>query len=349
MNMITTPSGSEKITVHGSGPKSEVMALTQLRDAAGYSKQFPLPARTATISGVVKLAGSTVAIETTGIVDGNVISALAATDGLLGAAVVSDGLPPETTVVGIIAPASPGLPGRVALSNAGPFPPTTGNAQPVKFAAIVRASVISGLPATEGLAGAHVSGGGLPDGTIIQSISVPAVPASNMHGGAPGEVLLLLPVVPVKAVEIQPQPAPVPLMGPGPASGPAFVPGPQPGPAPLQAEVPPPPAPAANLDPVDLTFAIPTQPIAMPDNISRLILIAPASLDALTVTLPARPVDGQLAFVSSELAIAELTIVAAPGQRLRLPPGDFAPKAPEDGGCVGYLYSAPDSTWDRIQ
>ena len=43
--MITSPSGSQKITVHGNGPQAEVMSLAQFRDAAGYSKQSPLPAR----------------------------------------------------------------------------------------------------------------------------------------------------------------------------------------------------------------------------------------------------------------------------------------------------------------
>jgi hypothetical protein len=340
--MITSPSGSQKVTVHGTGPQSSVMSLSQFRDAAGYSKQIPLPAREVTLPGVVRLAGTTVAINTNGIVDGNQISGLAATDGLIGAAVATDGIPEGAVVTTILKHAAPGVPGTVLLSNVEPFAPTTAKPQPVVFSAIVRRNAIHGLSSTDGLDGAYVSGGGLPDGAKVASVSVPAVVATNTRPGVPGEVLLEIPVLPPKAAPIPPAAAPAPAGSTAPSVAAPATPA-------------PPPASAA---PADVTFKIPTAPIIIPDGVSRLVLTPAEPLEALVVTMPPNPVDGQVAFIFSTLAIAGLVVLPNQNQSIYVAPPKAAADEPlpekvpalalaaETG--IGYLFSAPNATWDRI-
>lgn len=333
--MINSPSGSQKIAVrHGAGPTSSEMSLAQFRDAVGYSKQSPLPPSEIVLSGIVKMAGSAVVIETTGILDGNLISGLAATDVLLGAAVAGDGIPAETVVNLIAVVAAPGQPGTVQLSNVAPFAPTTGVPQPIAFTIVLRRSTICGLAATDGLDGAVVSGAAIPDGTTVKEVSVPAVAATNIQPGVPGEVVLAVPVVP--------PPAPVPNSAPAKQAPAAAVP------------------PKAGLTPVDITFAVPTAPIVFLDGVSVLQLSPAEPLASLTVKLAPHPVDGQQAFIYSTLAIAELTILPNMGQSL-----NWSPAVKEEAASdkprvapflalaadtsVGYLYSAPNSTWDRIR
>lgn len=357
--MITSPTGTQRVTVHGLGPQNEVMSVAQFRDAAGYSKQSPEPKRTVTVPGIVKLVGSTVAINTTGIVDGSAIRGLAATDGLIGAGVASAGIPDGTTVKAVIVAAIPGAPGSVMLSNFAPFGQANVQPQPVVFSLVVRRNTISGLASTDGLTGAKVTGGGLPDGATVAGIRSDAIAATNTQAGVPGEVLLSLPAQPPKIAPVPPAVAPQVPGNPAPETSPvpAYVPAPV-----VPAE--PVPLPAVNIDPVDVTFDIPTQPIPIPDGVSRLILSPTDALEALTVRLPEHPVDGQEAFIFSTLAIAELTVVAHANQILNWSPP--APKAEVDpnnpasvpkqpflalDACagVGYLYSTPNTTWDRIQ
>jgi hypothetical protein len=330
--MITSPTGRQQITVHGMGPQSETMSLSQFRDAVGYSKQTPLPARELVIPGVVKMAGSTITVTMPGVLDGDKVIGLGNTDGLLGATVAGANIPDGTVVAAIPVPATPGQSGTVMLSNVGPFPPATGLPQPLSFRIVLRHSSIAGLSSTDGLAGARVAGPGIPDGTTVWDVSIPASPPTNMQPGVPGEVLLLTPVPPHGA--------------PTPAAAPA-------------ADAAPAPRPAATTTPADITFRIPTAPIVIPDGVSRLHLRSADAIEALVVTLPADPVDGQVAFIYSTMAIAELTVLACPGQHLNWtpmpPPKD--PPAPADvpwlalaaDTSVGWLYSAPDKTWDRIQ
>jgi len=344
--MITTPSGTQKVTVHGVGPQAETMSVAQFRDAAGYSKQTPLPPREVTASGIVTLAGSTVTIKTTGFLNGNRIEGLAATDGLVGASVATEGLPEGVKVASIVVPATPSVDGVVSLSNVEPFAPATGVRQPVVFTLIARESAIAGLAATDGLAGARVSGGSIPEGATVREVRTPAVAATNTRPGSPGEVVLALPVRNPDGTYARDAAKPV-----APAVG---------APVPVPPAVPVPP-PAAVPDRVDLKFSIPTERVVFPDGVSRLLLSPPEPLPALTVLLPEHPVDGHLAFIYSTLEIGELTVLAHRNQSLHWSPTlpkkekaesthDKPPflKLPADSG-VGYLYSAPDATWDRIQ
>lgn len=330
--MINSPSSSQRITVHGQGAQSETMMLSQFRDAVGYSKQMPQPARELKQAGIVKLAGSTMAVKASGVLDGNQLRELVATDGLEGAAVAGAGIPDGTVVTSITVPATPAQRGSVVLSNVAPFVPATGLAQDVVFTLIVPRSVICGLPATDGLGGARVSGSGIPDGTTVQEVTVAAVAPTNTQPGIPGEVALTLPPPP-------PPPPTPPSTGPAVAAAPA-------------------PRKAAVLTPVDLTFAIPTAPIVFPDGVSMLQLTPAEPIKALTVTLAPNPVDGQVAYIYSTLAIAELTILANVNQKLNWSPAPPKVKtAPADkppflalpaDTSVGYLYSLGNATWDRI-
>ena len=238
--MISSPSGAERISVQGVGPVTNVVAITQLRDSAGYLKMTPLPAREMTIAGVV----------------------------------------------------TPGF------------------------------DIVSGLATTDdGLAGSHVSGGGLADGTIVVGVLQPAVAQTATTPGTTG------------AVRIFPA-------APGDVPDPGLA------------------APA----PVDLKFDIPSEAIVIPDGVSRLQLDPVEPLAALTVKLPRNPVDGQFAFIYSTEEIGELTILPNQGQSLNwspAPPKAEPPKADQPlppppflklmADCdVGYLYSAPNWTWDRI-
>jgi hypothetical protein len=375
--------GRERILTHGVGPQAGApLDVVQVRDAAGYSKQVPAPPREATFPGIIRLAGSSYVVNTTGLVDGNHITGLAATDGLEGAAVAGDGIPPNTTVASVDVPAVPGQRGSVVLSNSPPFAPATNVQQPIAFTITVQQDAIIGLPVTDDLVGARVSGGGLPDGVIVKKVTVSAVAATNTRPGSPGEVLLTLPPKPVVAArpqDIDPvtgQPRAVQTGHLVPDNRPMLSGAPsEPAPKPLAPAVQPPaPAPTA---PADIKFAIPSQMIVIPDNVSRLQLSPVDPLPELIVMLPVNPVDGQMAFVYSTLEIGELTILANVGQTLNRSPrptkGTKAtvapskqatgaptpvpqPAAPEkppflklapDTG-VGYLYSAPDQTWDRI-
>ena len=245
--MITSPTGSQKVTVHGVGPQTEVMSLSQFRDAVGYSKQTPLPPREVTLSGVL----------------------------------------------------TPGM------------------------------DTISGLSATDGLVGAEVAGGGLPEGVTVLAIIQSAVPQTLTAPPSAGTVRISFLVPPAPPVDPKA-----------------------------------PPVAPAEIKPVDFKFAIPSAPIIFEDGISRLQLTPVEPIPELTVTLPPKPVDGQLAFIYSTLPIAALTMLANIGQTLNWSPAapkkaeaKKDPKVSDKPPClalaadtsVGYLYSAPNSTWDRIQ
>lgn len=358
--MIASPTGNQRLSVHGQGPKSEEMTVSQMRDAAGYMKAKPLPAREVTIPGVVKLAGSAVQIKADGILDGNLIKGLAATDGLVGAGVAGTGVPDGATVLAVTDPALPNHPGTVSLSNAGP--PASNMVQPFVFSVTQRVHTISGLHSTDGLKGARVAADGVPEGTLVQQVTSPAIVATNTRPGTSGEVALTVPVVPIETAAPLDRPsvplADVPLeisLGRPPETTPAPPP-----PPPPPAEVKSPPI--ATLTPVDIKFSIPSEAIVIPDGVSRLMLAPVEPIAALTVTLPAAPVDGQLAFIYSTMEIGELTVLAGNGHVLNwtpAPPKDAAkPSSPPekppflklaaDSG-VGYLFSTENSTWDRIQ
>ncbi len=103
--------------------------------------------------------------------------------------------------------------------------------------------------------------------------------------------------------------------------------------------------------------------IVIPDGVSILQLSPVNPIAELIVKLPANPVDGHLVYIYSTQAIGALTILANTGQKLNwspaVPPapapapGTPAPKPPSLALAadtrVGYLYSAPNATWDRIQ
>jgi hypothetical protein len=207
----------------------------------------------------------------------------------------------------------------------------------VTLPGIVGPTSITGLPATDGLAGANVSGGGLPDGAAAGDVMRPAVAATNFAPAVPGEIALVLPppalpAVPPTSFEDQDVKA-------------------------YNSQQASPSPPVAAAEPADLTFEIPTAPIRMLDGISRLVLLPAEPLVALNVILPADPVDGQCAWISSTLPIAALALIVLPGQRLNCSPKpEPDPTAPiaiptmelPANGSVGYLYSAPNATWDRI-
>jgi hypothetical protein len=368
--MITSPSGAEKIQVLTGGPQHETMALAQFRDAAGYSKQSPLPPRKVTLQGIVKLAGTTVAVKTTGVIDGNQIGALAATDGLLNAAVAADGLPDGVTVIAVARDAVPGAPGAVVISTLPPYPPTTGVAQPVTFTLIVDRNSIIGLSSTDALNGAAVSGSGIPDGATVKSVTRAAVAPTNIQPGVPGEVLIALPPPKVEApppsapLPAAPAPTPVPSSAPAPMGGPPspVAVAPTPGPA-VPTETPPPAA--AVLTPVDLTFDIPVAPIVVADGVSRLILSPTEPLPALSVTTPPKPVDGQQLFIFCTREVGALSVLPNIGQVVNLVDADKTPvdAQPSDvpqnppppttklvgNTAIGFLYSASNATWDRIE
>lgn len=111
----------------------------------------------------------------------------------------------------------------------------------------------------------------------------------------------------------------------------------------------------------------PPERIVVPDGVSVLQLSPTESLKALTVVLPANPVDGQTLRIFSTQAISALTIVANDGQILHWSPAEKGtekgtaldpvkrdPKAPlpslnlEADHGVEYLFSVEDSAWDRI-
>ncbi|HXN66382.1 MAG TPA: hypothetical protein VN926_01865 [Bradyrhizobium sp.] len=315
------------------------MSVAQFRDAAGYMKVTPQPARKVTQSGIVRMAGSTIAVNATGILDGKQIKGLAATDGLVNAGVATDGIGAGVTVKSVLVEALPGQTGTIELTNVAPFAPTTNVPQPIVFTILLRHSTISGLAATDGLAGAKVSGAGIPDGAIARDVNTPAVSATNVKPGTPGEVRLV----------VRPKPsAPAAAVAPG---------------APPVAPQPAPPPPAATLTPVDVTFDVPVEPIQILDGVSEVMIFPTEPLDAVTITLPPKPVDGQKCHISTSLALAAVTLLPSPGQKLNLSPapppppapapGDPLPEAPTfaiaaDSG-VGYLYSLPDTTWNRIR
>jgi hypothetical protein len=364
--MDNSVSGRLRIDTHGVGPQSgRILDVSELRDAVGYSKQVPVPAREVTLPGIVRLAGSTYVVNTTGILDGNKITGLAATDGLVGAAVAGDNIEPDATVVSIDLPAL----GAVTLSKGNTIAPT-GLRQALVFTIPVTADTIIDLPATDDLSGARVSGGGLPDGTVVQKVTVPAVAATNTRPGVPGEILLTLPPTSPEVVPASPEveQPPAPPHGPGHLSD-AEPPPVKPKPDATKPAAKPPVTPAG---PVDIKFAIPSRPIIIPDNVSRLQLTLFEPIKELEVTLPANPVDGQVAFIYSTLEIGALTVLANVGQALNWsprPPKDkkaapaglaannvaltvrekppFLKLGPDSG--VGYLYSSTDKTWDRIQ
>ena len=118
------------------------------------------------------------------------------------------------------------------------------------------------------------------------------------------------------------------------------------------------------LTPVDVTFDIPVAPIVVPDGVSRLILSPTEALPALTVTTPPKPVDGQELFIFSTKEIGALTVLANVGQLINLVDADVAPPTTEPieaapapvpankliaNSSIGFLYSAPNATWDRIE
>jgi hypothetical protein len=185
---------------------------------------------------------------------------------------------------------------------------------------------ITGLASTDGLLGAAVSGPDVPPNAVVSSIIVPAVAATNTVPGMPGSVAIEFPTVEAK---------------------------PENGAAPLPDA--PPPAPVA------LDFAIPSQAVVFENGVSRLILGPPVALDALTVTLAPNPVDGQLAIIYTDLAIAALTVLPNAGQKMPVLKDDKGIPLNDDDArkarlialaintSVGFLYSASDATWYRIQ
>ncbi len=328
--------GSQTLSIHGPGVRGGTVMVSDFRDAMGYSKQVPLPARKVASSGVVKLAESTATIKTTGVVDGNLISGLAATDGLVGASVTGTGIPPDTTVTKVLVPSAPGKPGKVQMSNEPPFPPTTSVPQPLVFVVTIRQSTISGLASTDGLVGASVSGPGIPPGAVVTGIKTTAVAPTNLEPGTPGEVILSFP--PPEEAKL------------GWFSGPAA-------PATPATPAAPAPLPAAVLTPVDVAFDIPPTSIVIPDGVSMLILSPVDPIAELVVKMPAHPVDGQFVYIFSTLAIGALTLLPNTGQQIHLspaPPPKDPPAPPPSLALaadtrVGYLYSTPNATWDRIQ
>ncbi len=330
--------GSQTLSIHGPGVRGGTVMVSDFRDAMGYSKQAPLPARKVAGSGVVKLAESTATIKTTGVVDGNLISGLAATDGLVGALVTGAGIPPDTTVTKVLVPSAPGKQGKVQMSNEPPFPPTTSVPQPLVFVVTIRQSTISGLASTDGLVGASVSGPGIPPGAVVTGIKTPAVAPTNLEPGTPGEVVI--------------------SFAPPEEAKPGWF-GTKPTPAdPAAPPVPRPPPPAAVLTPVDVAFDIPPTSIVIPDGVSMLILSPVDPIADLVVKMPAHPVDGQFVYIFSTLAIGALTLLPNTGQQIHLSPAPPPPKDPPGpppslalaaDTRVGYLYSAGNATWDRIQ
>lgn len=312
----TSLKSSQKLVVPTNGPHSAVIGVSQLRDAVGYMKARPEPAKKITVPGFVRMAGSVVEVKTEGVLDGNVIHNVALAEPIAGADVAMEGLPEGVKVVDVTR-AFAWSTADIHLSNVAPFAPSTGKPQPVVFRLMVNHSVIAGLSDTELLEGASVSGPGIPEGSEVLAL------------GAPGEVFIKEP--PVGEPVALPAPE---VVEPADAAAPEM--------SELSPE--PPPAPLASLEPVDVAFVIPTKPIHFEDGVSRLILTNVEEIDSLVVTLPANPVDGQQAFISSFYPIHEFALLAPVGQSI-----NFLPEAQSTGIRVGYLYSESDATWDRIQ
>lgn len=312
----TSLKSSQKLVIPTNGPHSAVVSIAQLRDAVGYMKVRPEPARKVAVPGFVRMAGSVVEVKTEGVLDGNVIHNVSLAEPIVGADVAMEGLPDSVKVVDVTR-AFAWSTADIHLSNVAPFAPSTGKPQPVIFRLMVNHSVIAGLSDTELLEGASVSGPGIPEGSEVLAL------------GAPGEVFIKEP--PVEEPIALPAPE---VVEPADAA------------VPETSEPPPepPPAPLASLDPVDVVFVIPTKPIHIEDGVSRLILTNREEIDSLVVTLPTNPVDGQQAFIFSSYPIHEFTLLAPVGQSINL-----LPEAQPTGIRVGYLYSESDATWDRIQ
>lgn len=87
------------------------------------------------------------------------------------------------------------------------------------------------------------------------------------------------------------------------------------------------------------------QTLAIPNNISIVQMTPAGGLTALTLTTPTAPLDGQRLQIFSTQAITTFNLTATAGQTVN---GNLAGSLGANAN-VEYIYSASNTTWDRIQ
>jgi hypothetical protein len=315
-SMITSPTGLETVNVGGSGPQTETISLVQIRDAVGYMKAVPALRGKLTLPGAVHP-------------DTMEITDLPQTAGLEGAEVTGGGLPAGARVTGVKTPFVPATgtakakPGTVTFSVPAPKAPhgaATGSTGATGAATSPTGATapVPGSPQAAGLAAATAGQPRMPPPTFS-----PADTASWLAGW-----------------DSFGKPVPASTAGPTGATGSTGATG----------AAPPPPKTVA------LEFLLPQHPINMPDGVSRLILMPEEPFDELAIGLPKNPVDGQLAFITSWAPIGDLHIDAGKGHHIddgvpvdkTAKDAKPAPRKIAAGVGIGFLYCAPDKTWERI-
>lgn len=87
------------------------------------------------------------------------------------------------------------------------------------------------------------------------------------------------------------------------------------------------------------------QTLAIPNNLSIVQMTPAGGLTALTLTTPTAPLDGQRLQIFTTQTITTFNLTAAGTQTVN---GNLAGSFSANGN-VEYIYSASNTTWDRIQ